>query len=56
MSLTEESSDVSDQASDISDSDSTKVDDCSQNENEQLEIYEPQDTLLDVFFLFLMKT
>ncbi len=38
MSLTEESSDESDQASDISDSDSTKVDDCSQNENDQLEI------------------
>lgn len=56
MSLTEESSDESDQASDISDSDSTKVDDCSQNENEQLEIYKPQDTLPDVFFLFLMKT
>ncbi len=39
-------------ASDISDSDSTKVDDCSQNENEQLEIYKPQDTLPDVFFYF----
>ncbi len=51
MSLTEESSDESDQASDISDTDSTKVDDCSQNENYQLEIYKPQDTLPDVFFI-----